>query len=295
MASYTPNYNLKKPADADTYDIADANGNMDLIDTALHSQNEAIANINTPSLISVSDFNSLTTPGRYSLGGNYTNAPKQNLYGYVDVVNYGSNTIAQTVYSFASTGSTIYERRITGSTWGSWEELALNSDTLSISTGNVTAIASGSNLNNYTTPGTYSVANYSAATGITNMPVIQAGRLIVAYGAGGTDYKRQIYIPYGSNDIYIRYKTDSWSDWGQLALNSKMQAGMSTSLSTDIKQVTFPKAFSSAPAVVITPNSGSTMLSATVLNITTTGFYVNVWKADGTRTQADFQWIAIEK
>lgn len=35
MASYTPNYNLKKPADADSYDIADANGNMDLIDSAL--------------------------------------------------------------------------------------------------------------------------------------------------------------------------------------------------------------------------------------------------------------------
>ena len=46
MASYTPNYSLKKPADADTYDIADANGNMDLIDTALHSQNEAITALN---------------------------------------------------------------------------------------------------------------------------------------------------------------------------------------------------------------------------------------------------------
>lgn len=45
MASYTPNYNLKKPADADTYDIADANGNMDLIDAALHSQNTAIASL----------------------------------------------------------------------------------------------------------------------------------------------------------------------------------------------------------------------------------------------------------
>lgn len=39
MASYTPNYNLKKPADGDYYDIADDNGNMDKIDTALNTLN----------------------------------------------------------------------------------------------------------------------------------------------------------------------------------------------------------------------------------------------------------------
>lgn len=39
MASYTPNYNLKKPADSDSYDISDANGNMDIIDGALNTLN----------------------------------------------------------------------------------------------------------------------------------------------------------------------------------------------------------------------------------------------------------------
>ena len=43
MASYTPNYNLKKPADAESYDIADANGNMDIIDSALASLNGKLA------------------------------------------------------------------------------------------------------------------------------------------------------------------------------------------------------------------------------------------------------------
>ena len=33
MATYTTNYNLKKPASSDTVDIADINGNMDIIDT----------------------------------------------------------------------------------------------------------------------------------------------------------------------------------------------------------------------------------------------------------------------
>lgn len=46
-ASYTDNFNLKKPAQTDNYDIEDANGNMDLIDSVLkeHStQLNAITN-----------------------------------------------------------------------------------------------------------------------------------------------------------------------------------------------------------------------------------------------------------
>ena len=43
MANYTPNYNLKKPEDSDSYDIADANGNMDIIDGALNTLNNQIA------------------------------------------------------------------------------------------------------------------------------------------------------------------------------------------------------------------------------------------------------------
>lgn len=35
MATNTPNYNLKKPAPEDFYNVADFNDNMDIIDTAL--------------------------------------------------------------------------------------------------------------------------------------------------------------------------------------------------------------------------------------------------------------------
>ena len=35
MANYTTNLNLKKPADSDTYDIADFNGNMDTLDAKI--------------------------------------------------------------------------------------------------------------------------------------------------------------------------------------------------------------------------------------------------------------------
>ena len=49
MASYTPNYNLKKPADSDSYDIADANGNMDIIDGALNTLNSKIETVTVSS------------------------------------------------------------------------------------------------------------------------------------------------------------------------------------------------------------------------------------------------------
>ena len=42
MANYTPNYNLKKPIDSEYYDVADQNGNMDKIDTALNTLNSKI-------------------------------------------------------------------------------------------------------------------------------------------------------------------------------------------------------------------------------------------------------------
>ena len=38
MADYTPNYNLKKPEQTDLYNIADHNGNADIIDTALNNK-----------------------------------------------------------------------------------------------------------------------------------------------------------------------------------------------------------------------------------------------------------------
>ena len=40
MATYTTNYNLKKPGYADAADVADFNGNFDTIDTELASKTE---------------------------------------------------------------------------------------------------------------------------------------------------------------------------------------------------------------------------------------------------------------
>ena len=61
MASYTPNYNLKKPADADSYDIADHNGNMDKIDTALNTLNSNLSKVGHTTTITATTLADLKT------------------------------------------------------------------------------------------------------------------------------------------------------------------------------------------------------------------------------------------
>ena len=69
MASYTPNLNLIKPADADSYDVANDNGNMDKIDAAYASLNGNFGVVHpTTELSSVSDIISLLNQ---SLNGRY--------------------------------------------------------------------------------------------------------------------------------------------------------------------------------------------------------------------------------
>lgn len=45
MPNYTSNYNLKKPVGNENFDVADQNGNMDLIDTALQENADSISNV----------------------------------------------------------------------------------------------------------------------------------------------------------------------------------------------------------------------------------------------------------
>ena len=42
MADFTPNYNLKKPLRTEYYDVADANGNSDIIDGQLKAVNDRV-------------------------------------------------------------------------------------------------------------------------------------------------------------------------------------------------------------------------------------------------------------
>ena len=79
--------------------------------------------LNTRNLPSnISSFNDLTTPGRYGLyNTSLNNAPASGLYGYVDVIKYAVNFIAQNIWSYTSNGFTVYSRRRNeNSVWSSW-------------------------------------------------------------------------------------------------------------------------------------------------------------------------------
>lgn len=112
MATYTPNYNLKKPADADSYDIADANGNMDIIDGTLGTLNNQIANKFTTDVLSYDG--ALTSGQEIVLDNtkNYMNAAaitvlqqansNDSISGNIRVTNSGSLTFIPNVTSSAS-------------------------------------------------------------------------------------------------------------------------------------------------------------------------------------------------
>ena len=115
MASYTPNYNLKKPADSDSYDIADHNGNMDKIDTALNTLNSnytALKKIKTKyyemqssgdsigfSVLGIpngSFISALVTNVNYIVAVPYTYAGQTNQYlGFINLSSMGSRASGQ--------------------------------------------------------------------------------------------------------------------------------------------------------------------------------------------------------
>lgn len=96
MASYTPNINLKKPADGDAYDIADANGNMDAIDTAIGSLRESVS--------------------RFSFGNGYTVAFNDTAGGALRF-GFSSPTSGQCNIMFSSSGLTVNYQAPGSSSW----------------------------------------------------------------------------------------------------------------------------------------------------------------------------------
>lgn len=122
MASYTPNYNLKKPADGDYYDIADDNGNMDKIDTALNTLNNkitfdiTISNLNDPSLAG----------GHYLYEASATGNPSTTAGRLIQIKSSASSWGGQIAVPNSST-FLMYARMKTSSGYGDWEQLAIKS------------------------------------------------------------------------------------------------------------------------------------------------------------------------
>ncbi len=97
MADYTPNYNLKKPEQTDLYNIADHNGNADIIDTALN--NKADKNLsNVTGTLSISKggtgattaANALSNLGVTTALSNKADKDLSNVTGTLPIANGGT-------------------------------------------------------------------------------------------------------------------------------------------------------------------------------------------------------------
>lgn len=78
-----------------------------------------------------------------------------------------------------------------------------------------TEIPDNSDLNNYTTPGTYYCANGTNAATLSNIPsdVSVGFKLVVYYKGSYANINQELY-PNGSEDFYIRYKqVGTWYNW----------------------------------------------------------------------------------
>lgn len=82
MPNYTTNYNLKKPLDSELFTVDDANGNMDIIDTALLSKVDKTTTVNTKLLSSNITINAVDIPNTPS--GNISSTTVQGAINELD-------------------------------------------------------------------------------------------------------------------------------------------------------------------------------------------------------------------
>ena len=95
----------------------------------------------------------------------------------------------------------------------------------------------------------------------------------------------------------------NWTDWSVIALKSDLpQSGRTPLIDcrsnaiTEFK-VTFPKVFSKAPAIIVTPSSGTPGISGipkySAWDVTTTGFTIRIYNEDSEQRSPAFYWIAM--
>lgn len=181
------------------------------------------------------NLNDLKTAGWYFVASGVTNAPAT-ATAIVEVVTTTNNNAGGILQRWVAISTGIrYQRQWTSTLdWTSWVKevnsvvpiadggtgaSTLNSaqTNLGIFTGLGTIIPSGSDLNNYTTIGIYSVNSWNSAQNISNIPEKNAGKLVV-FNTIGTDTTAlgQLYITHGQNHVYYRNRAAStWnSEWG---------------------------------------------------------------------------------
>lgn len=296
MATNTTNFTLKKPAYTDTADIADINGNMDKVDTALQGLGTGLAIIskaNTHDAISSGQYvyvhgHGTLAEGLYTAKSNIAANATLSTSNLSAVTGGGLNALINDMNDRART------LRITASdnTWGAiWNKLSVmplnqgftvyvSADAISVFTdGNLTYgywFGTGMRLN--ATEATFtmvsSVASYKPVT--------------VSFSNTTSSSQGIVSIYRVINDISIQKGSVS---------NSSINVNAGTYGDID---VAFPAAFSASPTVVV-GMAGSTAslvmdngkLSYVVISTTTTGFTVRMFNNSSIGRSPMFNWIAM--
>lgn len=185
---------------------------------------EKFARIDSGTAIaSGADLNNYTNIGTYyvadsTVATNITNTPTTSS-GYklivMQVTVYTTFKIQLVICNHMN--AYIYIRRYANNSWNNWVRFFNSeSDTFfNLSLG--TEIASGSNLNNYDTPGSYYVASGSVAANITNSPISNMGYKLIIFSLNASSYIMQMVFAYNGQIMRRTYNQNGWSNWYKIS------------------------------------------------------------------------------
>lgn len=164
------------------------------------------------------NLNSVTGVGVYncansSTAAQITNTPTSSA-GYKLLVLYtGANRRVQVAITSAATPELFI--RWQGDSWGAWYKFYSQADfgSLPFELGLGVSIPENSSLNNYTTHGSYYVANATVAASITNSPVTSMGYKLIVFALNANTYIMQVAFTYNGQILRRVKNANGWSGW----------------------------------------------------------------------------------
>lgn len=197
----------------------------------------ALAPASTTTIADNSNLNSITDFGNYrirtaSSAATIANTPA-NFGGRLFVFGLSSGTAFWQLY--ITTENTIYSRGYISGNWSSWEKWAYNNATMALTYNNATAINTGDDLNNYTTPGNYYIVTSEIAQAVSNCPSTASGRLTVITTAGA-NLIYQEYVSSAGVTFTRAFTSGAWSEWNNIQRDIRYAFTTAFGLATAIGQ-----------------------------------------------------------
>lgn len=180
-----------------------------------HSQSQSIA--------SGSDLNTYKAIGVYyvanaTIAGGISNMP---IAAPGRLIVQNTSDAGSGVQIYVSNFGDTFIRQYNASVVGDWRSYAFEGDYLPLSTAKYTPIASGSDLDDYTTPGVYKRAASNVT--VSNLPENAPGELIVLTTATANN-QVQFYLATTGSVWTRKHDAGGWSAWGKIVYDSDLDA-----------------------------------------------------------------------